>query len=59
MNRGLVIEMSNDELKKITTEVKEVLAIGHIPHNNSTFSAIDLWNIQRKKKEIAIRKYLS
>jgi len=53
-NNNLFTAISNNETKELTTVVKETLAFG-INHGK-TFTAADLWNIQRQKRSILQRK---
>ena len=43
-----IINMDAAELVNLTTEVKETVA--NLAIHNRTFSAADLWNIQRNRK---------
>lgn len=40
-----IIDMEQDELRKLVTEVKETIA-----ENDKQFSAADLWNIQKNMR---------
>jgi hypothetical protein len=46
--------ISNEQTEKLTTVVKETLAIG-ISHVK-TFSTADLWNIQRRSRTLMSRR---
>lgn len=46
-----VIKMDREELRKLTTEVKETLATDAM---KSGITVVDLWNIQRNRKTQAI-----
>jgi hypothetical protein len=51
--------ISNEETKKIVEVVSETLAFGM--HKEKTFTATDLWNIQRQRKSfvsISGRRFL-
>jgi len=48
------MQLGKEELEKITKEVKETLAFGYQQHR-PVFGAVDLWNIQRHKKNIQPR----
>jgi len=45
VNVHSVIRMKDEQLKKLTNEVKETVAT-----EQKTFAAVDLWQIQRKMK---------
>ncbi|MBC7889072.1 MAG: hypothetical protein H7Z13_14445 [Ferruginibacter sp.] len=51
----LKIEISREEMEKMIKEVKETFAFEHLDQNKS-FSSVDLWNIQRRKKSISSRR---
>jgi len=48
--------LSNEQVNNLTSIVKETLAKGVNPIPSKTFSAADLWNIQRQKKSIIVSK---
>ncbi len=43
-----IIDMEAEELRKLVTEVRETVATAE--NNKQTFSAADLWNIQKNMK---------
>jgi len=45
--------LSKEQLKELTNQVKETLAEGFI--STKTFTAVDLWNIHRRRKTISVR----
>lgn len=45
-----VINLGADELRNLTTEIKETVASEHFVKNDKSFSVADLWNIQRGRK---------
>jgi hypothetical protein len=49
--------LSNEQVNNLTSIVKETLAKGVSPISSKTFSAADLWNIQRQKKGLLQRRY--
>ena len=51
----LDVPFSKHELEVITKEVKETLAFEHLKQHKN-FSAVDLWNIQRQRKNITPRR---
>jgi len=50
------VNISREELEKMTKEVKETLAFEYL-NQNKTFSSAELWNIQRRRKSIVSRRY--
>ena len=49
-----VVQMDNETLKRLTTEVKETLATGIVlPSRKRRFAVVDLWKIHRAKKQTA------
>ena len=53
----LFTQISNQQVNSLTTIVKETLAAGISKVAGKTFSAADLWNIQRQKKSMLQRRY--
>lgn len=55
-----IIIMEHDELKNLVSEVKETVAGGaqNKDESNLQFSAADLWNIQKNRRNRTIRKGL-
>ncbi|MCW3091929.1 MAG: hypothetical protein JWP81_2998 [Ferruginibacter sp.] len=53
----LFSRLSSGSLANLTAEVKESLASGMDLPRQKTFSVADLWNIQRRKKGIALRSF--
>ncbi len=48
---GTIITMGVEELKNLTSEVKETVANSNfISSNEKSFGIADLWNIQRHRK---------
>jgi hypothetical protein len=48
------VTISREELEVMTKEVKETVAFDCIKHK--TFTSLDLWNIQRQRKQIGTRR---
>jgi hypothetical protein len=49
-----IVQMDNEMLKKLTTEVKETLATGiEIPAQKSRFTSLNLWKIHQAKRQPA------
>ena len=53
---NLLNQMSNMEVKDLTTLVKETLDFGYCNKQHKIFSAADLWNIQRQRRSINVRR---
>jgi hypothetical protein len=43
-------QISKQEVKQLTTQVKETIATDLNNHSRKTFGAVDMWNIQRQRK---------
>lgn len=54
---NLLVTISKTETIKLTTVVKETLATG-MQHSKS-FTAADLWNIQRQRKSSLQRRHIA
>lgn len=54
----LLSPLSQGSLINLTKEVKEVLATGHKKNGSRTLTSADLWNIQRRQKARAQRRYM-
>jgi len=47
-----VVQMDNETLKKLTTEVKETLATGLVmPERRKRFAVVNLWKIHQGMKQ--------
>lgn len=55
-SNGLFASISNINLQNLTSTIHETLAIGNY-QNAKTFTAADLWNIQRQGKSRIQRRY--
>ena len=53
---SLINKLSKETVKNLTNEVKETLAYGFNSNHTKTFSAAELWNIQRQRRSINIRR---
>lgn len=49
-------QLSKATVKNLTTEVKETLAFGFSTSKTKTFSAAELWNIQRQRRSLGSRR---
>jgi hypothetical protein len=52
-----LLPLSEETVINLTTEVKEILATGFKKSPNRILSTADLWNIQRRQKARAVRRY--
>jgi len=57
-NINFLEKINKEELDKLAREIKETLALEHAG-KNKTFTSIDLWNIQRRKKISSTRRNLA
>jgi len=53
---SLINKLSKETVKNLTNEVKETLAYGFNNSQTRTFSSADLWNIQRQRRSINVRR---
>jgi len=53
----LFAQINKESVDQLTNIVKETIATGISKVTNRTFSAADLWNIQRQKKSFIQRRY--
>jgi len=51
-------KINKEELDKLALQVKETLALEYTG-KNKTFTSIDLWNIQRRRKISSARRNLA
>ncbi len=54
MNKGIIIPIDNNELNELLSETKETIVTGILKNNSpaATFTQIDLWRVQKKKKTL-------
>jgi hypothetical protein len=55
-NFSLFASISKTQVKKLTREVKEILAADFSCNQNKTFCVADMWNIQRQGKSRTQRR---
>lgn len=53
---NLLDSLTNNEIKNLTLQIKETVARELINQKRRIFSAADLWNIQRTKKNATLRR---
>ncbi len=60
-NKSTIINIGAEELKSLTSEVKETVANSNFTEHYKSFSIVDLWKIQRNRKtqDLSKRKMLS
>lgn len=56
---NLFNQISKTQVENLTMEVKETLALGYSHTQSKTFSAAELWNIQRQRKSLNQRRRFS
>jgi hypothetical protein len=47
---NLLVSLNNKEINQLTKQVKETVAFNH--HEQKTFGAADLWNIQKMRRAV-------
>lgn len=55
-SNNLLETLTEKEIKFLTTEVKETLCTNFIKERKRNFTAADLWDIQRRKRNLFSRK---
>jgi hypothetical protein len=55
-SNNLLENLTKTELKFLTTEVKETVAANFKKERKRIFSAAQLWDIQRRKKNLSFEK---
>jgi hypothetical protein len=53
----LLENLTRTELKNLTTEVKETVFVNFKKERKRIFSAAQLWDIQRRRKNISSQKF--
>ena len=53
---NLFSQISKTQVENLAIQVKETLAMGYNHNQSKTFSAAELWNIQRQRKSINPRR---
>jgi hypothetical protein len=48
--------LTRNEIKNLTIEIRETVAPEFAKQRRRIFSPIDLWNIQRRKKNVTFRR---
>ena len=54
--KNLLESLTNNEIKNLTIEVRETIAQEFKKEKKRIFSAADLWNIQRQKRNLLGRR---
>jgi hypothetical protein len=57
-SNNLLKNLTLSEFKYLTTEVKETVAKDYKKERKRIFSAEDLWNIQRRRKNILVKRMI-
>lgn len=55
-SNNLLENLTRTELKNLTTEVKETVLINFKKERKRVFSAAQLWDIQRRRKNVYVQK---
>ncbi len=55
--QNILATLSFNETKRLTTIVDETLA--YFTAQKKTFTAADMWNIQRRKKSVKVRRHFN
>ncbi len=55
-SNNLLENLTKTELKILATEVKETVAVNFNKERKKIFSAAQLWDIQRRRKNLSIQK---
>lgn len=55
---GLLEPLSNSEVKNLTSEVNETLGTNFKNEKSKIFSSAELWDIQRRRKNISNRRLI-
>jgi hypothetical protein len=56
--KKILVQLDQQELKQLTQECEERIAIHHFRRTKRHFTEIDLWNIRRNNKPKASRRWL-
>ena len=56
-SKSLFTQLSIKQVETLTTVVEETIDYSYVVHNNKTFTAADLWNIQRQQKSRIQRRF--
>ena len=56
-SNNLLENLTKQELKFLTAEVKETVAKNFKKERKRVFSAADLWSIQRRRKNLYIKRF--
>jgi hypothetical protein len=54
---GLFVPVNKKEMNVLTEEVHEAIVNTDRGAKGRTFTTVDLWSIQRRKKRIAVRRF--
>ncbi len=54
---NLLESLNKSEVRILTTEVKETLALNFKKEKTKIFSSAELWNLHRRRKNITGRKF--
>jgi hypothetical protein len=55
-SNNLLETLTSNEIKSLAIQVKETVCKNFVTQRKRTFTAADLWNIQRRKRNLMTRK---
>lgn len=58
-SNNLLETLTEKEIKFLTTEVKERVCTDFVKERKRNFTAADLWDIQRRKRNLFSKKFVS
>lgn len=56
-SNNLLENLTTNEIKFLTTEVKEIVCKSFVRERKRNFTAAELWDIQRRKKNLFTKKF--
>jgi hypothetical protein len=56
-SNNLLENLTNNEIKFLTTDVKETVCKNFIKERKRNFTAADFWDIQRRKKNLSTKRF--
>ncbi|HUZ57381.1 MAG TPA: hypothetical protein VMU83_01200 [Hanamia sp.] len=56
-SNNLLENLTTNEIKFLTTEVKEIVCKSFLRERKRNFTAAELWDIQRRKKNLFTKKF--
>jgi len=56
-SNNLLENLTNEEIKSLTLQVKETVATGYKKEKKRIFSAAEFWDIQRRKRNLLTKRF--